>query len=73
MSVGETCANEASGIHRSSTLLRPVGFEDICTPCTTGDSRPLTRGNRQSEVVEHPTSPALFIPHSKAGLLQLET
>ena len=73
MSVGETCGNEASNIHRSSALLRPAEFEDICTSGTTGDSCFLTRGNQQSEVVEYPTSPALFLPHSEAGLLQLET
>ena len=46
MSVGETCGNKASSIHRSSALSRPVEFEDICSPYTTGDSCPLTRGNR---------------------------
>ena len=73
MSVGETCGKEASYSHCSSALLRPAEFEDIYTPGTTGDSFPLTRGNQQSEVVEHPASPALFLPNSEASLLQLET
>ena len=67
MSVGETCGNEACGFHRSSALSCLAEFEDFCTPCTAGDSCPLTRGNRQSEVVEHPTSPALFLPHPETG------